>query len=414
MTERTIVIVGAGITGVSAAEWLRRDGWKTVLVDPIHPGDPGQTSFGNAGLIARTSVVPVASPSLVRKAPMMVFDPDSPLYLRWRYLPRLLPWLIPFLRNANPKRMHEIAGPLAEMTFDSTEQHMALARGTKAQAFITRGDYISLYRSRSYWEQDTLTAEIQKRFDMVPAPLTRAELAERDRNLGPDYTFGTIYSDFGWLSSPAGYVRALFDHYRGQGGDFRQASVVDVTPGEAPTVTLEGGEILTADKVVLSAGAWSRRFAKSLGMTIRLEAERGYHVSMANPSFTAPHPYMVTDAKFVLTPMQGALRAAGVVEFAGLDGPEHPEPPKFIAKAVKRVYPGLEFESSTSWMGRRPTTPDSLPAIGEAAAAPNVLHAYGGQHVGLTIGPKVGRLIADLAGRRTPNIDLAPYRPDRF
>ena len=147
---------------------------------------------------------------------------------------------------------------------------------------------------------------------------------------------------------------------------------------------------------------------------MRLEAERGYHIAMAGPSFTAPHPYMVTDAKFVLTPMQDALRAAGVVEFGGLDGPENPAPTRMIEKAVKRVYPGLSYDSLTTWMGRRPTTPDSLPVIGESPKAPNVFHAYGGQHVGLTIGPKIGRLIADLAGGRSPNIDLSAYDPDRF
>ena len=109
-----------------------------------------------------------------------------------------------------------------------------------------------------------------------------------------------------------------------------------------------------------------------------------------------------------------ALRAAGVVEFGGLDGPENPAPTRMIEKAVKRVYPGLSYDSLTTWMGRRPTTPDSLPVIGQSPKAPNVFHAYGGQHVGLTIGPKIGRLIADLAGGRSPNIDLSAYDPDRF
>lgn len=414
MNAKTVVVVGGGITGVSCAEWLRRDGWVVTLVDPIRPGDAGQTSFGNAGLIARTSVIPVATPSLVRKAPFMVLDPDAPLYLRWRYLPRLMPWLMPFLRNATPDRIRAIAGPLSQMTFDATDQHLTLAKGTPAQAFISMGDYISLYRTRSDYEGDALSAEIRKRFDMDPAPLSRAELVERDPNLGPDYTFGTLYRDFGWITSPGGYVGALFDHYQRQGGGFRQGKAVDLTPGDYPSVTLEGGEILRADKLVLSAGAWSRPLAKTLGLKMLVEAERGYHVSMEAPGFTAPHPYMVTDAKFVLTPMQGALRAAGVVEFAGLDGPERREPGDMIAKAVRRVYPGLTFERETRWMGRRPTTPDSLPVVGAVASAPNVLHAYGGQHVGLTIGPKLGRLIADLAADRKVNMDLTPYRPDRF
>ncbi|MEM8728920.1 MAG: FAD-binding oxidoreductase [Pseudomonadota bacterium] len=414
MSEKPIVIVGAGITGVSAAEWLRRAGCAPVLVDPILPGDPGQTSFGNAGLIARASVLPVADPKLVRKAPAMLFDPDAPLYLRWRYLPRLMPWLIPFLRNARPERIREISEGLSAMTFDATEQHLALAEQTGAEAFMNHGDYVSLYPNEAAYQSDHLGAEIRARFDLEPEPLTRDALEARDPHLGPAYQFGTRYGQFAWLTSPGHYVRALFDHYRQAGGAFQQARVVDITPGPSPSVTLEGGTVLAASKIVLSAGAWSRRFAQSLGMRMRLEAERGYHVAMEHPSFTAPHPYMVTDAKMVLTPMAGALRAAGVVEFAGLDGPEIPEPPQLIARAVKRVYPDLAFAQATSWMGRRPTTPDSLPAIGEARAAPNVVHAYGGQHIGLTIGPKIGRLVSEMIAGQKTNLDLGLYRPDRF
>ena len=414
MNGSSVIIVGAGITGVSTAEWMRRDGWSVTLVDPIEPGDRGQTSFGNAGLIARTSIMPVASPSLVRHAPAMLLDPASPLYLRWRYLPRLMPWLIPFLRNATPDRIRQIAGPLSQMTFDANDQHLALARGTPAQAFIEHGDYISLYTDRADYDGDTLGHEMRERFDMVPEALTRDDLIARDPNLGPAYTFGTLSRDFCWLSSPGRYTRALFDHYLTQGGGFQRGKLVAIQPGPTPQVTLGTGTTLTADKIVLSAGAWSQPIAASLGLTMRLEAERGYHIAMAGPSFTAPHPYMVTDAKFVLTPMQDALRAAGVVEFGGLDGPENPAPTRMIEKAVKRVYPGLSYDSLTTWMGRRPTTPDSLPVIGESPKAPNVFHAYGGQHVGLTIGPKIGRLIADLAGGRSPNIDLGAYDPDRF
>ncbi len=414
MSSKTVLVVGAGITGVSSAEWLRRDGHHVTLIDPVMPGDPEQTSFGNAGLLARTSIVPVATPSLVRKAPFMVFDPASPLFLRWSYLPRLLPWIIPFLRNTSARRIREISQSLAEIAFDTTEQHLALSRGTGAEAHITTGEFISLYRTQADYEADTLSNEIRRQHGLTPDPLSREALRERDPHLGPTYTFGTLVKDYGWLTSPAAYVRALFDHYQSEGGVFHRARVTDITPGTRPRVTLEGGETLEADKVVLSAGVWSARLAKAMGTGVKLEAERGYHISMYGPSHTAPQPYMVTDGKFVVTPMNGFLRAAGVVEFAGVDAPAIEAPIRLIEQGVKRLYPDLTFARAETWMGRRPTTPDSLPIVGENARAPNIVHAYGGQHIGLTIGPKLGRFVADtIAGRRS-NIDMTPYRPDRF
>ena len=412
--QGSIIIVGAGITGLAAAEWLRRDGWTTTLIDPVHPGSPEQTSYGNAGLLARASIMPVASASLVRKAPAMLLDPESPLYLRWSYLPRLLPWLIPFYRNLSPDRVAPISQALSQITFDTNEQHLALARGTPAERHICSGSLVTLFQNRDEYESDTLTIETRKRYGLVPATLTREELMERDPNLGPQYGFGTVFDDYKWLSSPADYMADLFGFHLSEGGSFRQGRVSDMTPGSRPSVTLEGGEILTADKIVLTAGVWSGPLAKKLGIRMRLVAERGYHVVLKNPAFTAPQPYMVTDAKIVLTPMQDALRGAGVVEFASIDAPPAKAPVDLITAAIKRVYPDLEIGETESWMGRRPTTPDSLPVVGEASGAPNILHAYGGQHIGLTIGPKLGRIVADLAAGRRPNMDLSGYSVDRF
>ena len=195
---------------------------------------------------------------------------------------------------------------------------------------------------------------------------------------------------------------------------FKRGEVADIVAGDTPSVTLNGGEILTADKIVLSAGAWSSLLTKKLTPKVKLEAERGYHVSMYNPNFTAPNPYMITDALFVITPMDGFLRAAGVVEFGGLTAPASSAPVNLLRKQMKKVYPKLEFDYDEVWMGRRPTTPDCLPVLGESAADPNIIHAYGGQHVGLTMGPRVGRLVADIAAERRTNMDISAYKVDRF
>lgn len=414
MTDRSILVVGGGITGVSSAEWLRRDGWTVTLIDRVDPGDPDQASFGNAGLLARASVTPVATPALVRKGPKMALSQDAPLFLRWPYLPRMLPWLIPFLRNANTRRIRAVTGHISSMTFDCDEQHMALAKGTRAERFFRTDDYIHLYTDRSQFDADALAHELLRDNGFTVTTYDRATLLERDPHLGPDYTFGSSTGQQTWLASPGRYVAALFDHYRANGGLFKRAEVRDITPGPQPSVTLKGGDTLSADKIVLSAGAWSGPLARKTGVPMLLEAERGYHVSMLNPSIQPPCPYMVADAKFVTTPMDGTLRAAGLVEFAGLTAAASRAPTDFIEGRLKRLYPTLQFDRAKHWMGRRPTTPDSLPVLGESPRAPGIVHAYGGQHVGLTIGPKLGRLVADLATGRHPNMDLTAYRPDRF
>lgn len=412
--NKSVLVIGAGITGVCSAEWLRRQGWDVTLIDRIEPGSSGQTSFGNAGLIARSAIIPVSTPGLMIKAPFMLLDRNAPLFLRRRYLPRLLPWLVPFFRNGSERRVAEIAAALAMLTTDAVDQHQSLASGTPAADFICTGEYVCLYRDKSGYEADPLANMLRQMHGFDASHIGRSELLERDPHLGPAYTFATIYKDYGWLSSPGGYVAALFRHFTANGGRYIQREVVDVAPGDRPVVHLQGGESINADKVVLSAGAWSGAIAKKLRTSVKLEAERGYHVSMYAPGFTAPNPYMITDAKFVLTPMDGFLRAAGITEFAGLNAPASSAPVSLLRRQMKKVYPDLEFEREEVWMGRRSTTPDSLPVLGETEKAPNVIHAYGGQHVGMTIGPRLGRMVADIALGRLSNADIAAYHPDRF
>ncbi|MBW8635860.1 FAD-binding oxidoreductase [Hoeflea sp. WL0058] len=414
MSEKRVLVIGAGITGVSIAEWLRRTGWTVSLVDPVLPGSAEQTSYGNAGLLSRNSIMPAATPTLVKKGLSMALDSGSPLFLRWSYLPRLLPWLIPFLSNANEDRIRVIAEGLAPLVFDTAEQHQSLAKDTVAEKYISHGEYIKLFPNRAGHDADVFSAEMRKQYGHVFEELTREDIVSRDPNVGPAYTFATVFKDYCWIASPGGYVAALFEHFREHGGQFEQRRVVSVAAGDRPSVSLEGGDVLHADKIILSTGAWSGKLVRTSGIRVKLEAERGYHISIRDPAFTAPQPYMISDAKFIMTPMNGALRAAGMVEFAGLDAPATEAPIALLKKGVRKVYPGLPLDIVEPWMGRRPTTPDSLPVIGESRSTPNVVHAYGGQHIGLTIGPKVGRLISSLLAGKQPNMDMAPYLPDRF
>ena len=137
----TAIVIGAGITGVAAAEWLRRDGVRVTLVDRIDPGSDGQTSYGNAGLLARSAVLPLSEPGMMWTALKMLADRDSPLFLKWRYLPRLAPWMLPFLMNGQTRRMMPIVDALTSIVTDSVDQHEALAKGTKAtqRPFTVRG-----------------------------------------------------------------------------------------------------------------------------------------------------------------------------------------------------------------------------------------------------------------------------------
>ena len=346
----------------------------------------------------------------------MLLDPMSPLFMRWSYLPTLLPWLIPFLRNGERKeRLDAIIKALADIAPDCVDQHLTLAKGTPAEQFIQTGYYTYAYPSRAEYEADAMGHALRREYGIDYDELTDGKLQENDPELTPEYTFGAAYKDHGWVTSPGKYTAALAGHFLVNGGKFHKGEVKDIAPTETGArITLEGGQELKADKVVLSAGVWSRRFAERLGHKCPMVAERGHHLMMANPSYRPPYPTMIAAGKLVITPMEDGLRAAGTLEFAPNDAPENPRALTMMRAHVKRAYPNVTWENEETWMGRRPSTTDSLPVIGASPRAPHVIFAFGAQHIGLTLGPKTGRMVADIAADRRTNIDLAPFRPDRF
>ena len=409
---RTALVVGAGITGVAAAIRLRRMGWRTTLVDRAPPGDRGAASFGNGGILARCSIVPVPVPGLLAKAPRMLFDPDQPLYLRWSYLPRMAPFLARYLSYGREGHVRRIAAALAGLTGDRVDEHRALAAGTGAERFIETGDYGHIFRSRAEYEKDALGNALRAQHGFVPYEVDRAGLLERDPALGEAWTFGAIYPDHGWIRNPGAYVAALAEAFVREGGVIRRAEV-EALDGEG-RATLAGGAAMRADRVVLAAGAWSAKLAAGLGLRLPMESERGYHLALKAPSSRPAHPWMVSEVKAVATPMDFGIRMAGIVEFGGLEAGPSAAPPRLLRAAAARIWPGLEWEAEEEWMGHRPVLADSLPAIGPIPGAPAVVAAFGGQHVGLTAGPRIGRLAAEIAAGQALNEDLSACDPGRF
>lgn len=409
--EKSVLVIGAGITGVACAEYLRRANIPVLLIDQIRPGDPKAASFGNAGLLARAAIAPVADPDLYRELPKMLLGRNAPLALRWSYLPKIAPWITRFLKHGLPGEYRKIVANLDMIVHDTVDQHVALAKGTRAESFIRTGDLTYLYTRKKDYRSSSLANQLKAELGCDYDPLNLDELKERDPNLGDHYQFGTAYKLNGWVDDPAAYVTALFDHYIENGGAFEQAVIETLTENGARSAD---GRHFEAEQTVIAAGAWSKPLMKTIGEKIALEGERGYHVTFHSPSITAPNPYIATDIRCAATPYSNKIRCAGTTEFAPLDSPATTRRWDLMRRGIKQIYPSLTWEKETEWMGNRPSTPDSLPLLGRSNARANIIYATGGQHLGLTIGPKLGRLVRDIITEQKPNIDISPYAPDRF
>jgi len=409
----TVAVVGAGIVGVSCALHLQRAGFSVTLVDRLDPGDA--TSFGNAGVLASHGIVPAATPGIVAKIPKMLLDPMGPLSLRWPYAARMLPWFWQFLRNASPDRIEHISNALALLTLDTVEQHVALAKDTVAEKLIQSVPTLNLYRDEAAYNADEYGWKIRRRHNARTTILQSKALAEYDATLSKEFSFGVLMEDYGYVLDPAAVAKALAQGFEAAGGKIIKAEVKDIEIADArPRRLILTGETLEFTQVVIAAGAWSAKLAKKLGSVVPLEAERGYHITLTDPGIMPTGPVMATFGKFIATPMSMGLRLAGLVEFGGLDAPPDYARAETLLKHAKTLFPNVQTKDYTMWMGHRPSLPDSLPVVGGSPHFDNVYFAFGHQHLGLTMGPKTGRMIADLIAGKKPNIDLSPFRVDRF
>jgi D-amino-acid dehydrogenase len=405
-----VIVVGAGIVGVSCAIWLQRDGHDVTIVDRAGPASG--TSHGNAGVLAAGAIIPVTVPGLLRRAPAMLLNRNAPLFLKWSYLPKLVPFLAKYLRHATDKHVDVYAAAMSALMHDTLDQHQLLAANTPAARYIHEDDYCFGYATRAAFEADAYSWEKRRAAGYKFEVVSGTEHALFDPAYGDAFDKVVRCKNHGRISDPGAYVKALADHFVDQGGALQIAEVrdVDIEAGAITGLQSSDGP-MTADHIVFAMGPWSKSIAHKLGVKVPLESERGYHLEFINPSVMPKAPLMVASGKFVLTPMEGRLRAAGVIEFGGLQKPPSRAPFDMLRRQVAAILPDMNYDSIVEWMGHRPAPADSLPSIGANDTLGRSYSAFGHQHVGLTGGPKTGRIIADLIGGKKPNIDLEAFDP---
>lgn len=406
------IVIGAGICGVSSAIWLQRAGHEVVLLDK---GAPGMgASYGNAGLLAQWAFIPVTGPHMLRMAAKYVPNPNSPLFLQWSYLPRMLPWLRQFIGHANDTDTRRIVESLIPLVGDAVDQHRALVKGSAAEKWIADSSYSFAYANRQAFENDAYGWGLRREAGLVPDIIEGPAVQEEEPILGAQTQFLAVLKGHGHIVNPGGYVAHLVEIFQQAGGRFVNAEVqdFDLGSGKIRAVDTDQGRF-ECDHAVVAAGIWSKPLMKKLGLKVPLEAERGYHIIYINPSQVPRNPMMIASGKFAVNPMETGLRCAGLVELGGIKAGPSKAPLALLRRRASEIFPNLRYDSTEEWLGFRPSTPDSLPLIGEIKGT-GVYTAFGHQHVGLTAGPKTGRMVADMISDRRPNIDLAAYSPNRY
>jgi len=408
-----LTVLGAGAIGVSVTLYLQRDGHEVRLIDRDAPGSG--CSFGNAGLIQCASVAPIATPGVVGKVPRMLLDPSQPLFIRWPYLLSLAPYLLRFLSEARPERVAANARALASIVPGSYDAYKPLIEAAGIQAMVKPSGELHVFESAAAFEAAQAPFDIRRANGVSVEALDADGVRQLEPALARTITHGIFLPSCYQTANPFSFVTALARHFTANGGTFLKANVEDLSlaPDGSVNILTDGGT-LSAEKLVLAFGAFSKPFAKKLGLHVNLNSERGYHVNLPAPGVTLNRTVISGEHKFGMAPIDGGIRLVGMTELARVGASPRYERSERLFPMARRLLPGLGDAGRTAWMGHRPSTPDSLPVIGRAPGNPNLFFAFGHNHSGLTLGGMTGKLMADIVAGRPPPIDLSPFDPARF
>ncbi|MEM8700134.1 MAG: FAD-dependent oxidoreductase, partial [Pseudomonadota bacterium] len=329
-----VTILGAGIIGICCALTLLERGLTVRIIDRLPPGEA--TSHGNAGVISPYSVVPQSMPGVWKNVPRWLLDPKGPVKLRWRDLPKILPWVIRFMANTRHDKVAEISGAMAFLMAGNVDAYRRYLKGTGEEGLIADALNVTVFRDAPPDPQD-LQFQLRDAMGCEIAFIGAGDLRDLEPDLSADYRFAAIFKGQARTVNPGRLCKVLAEKAAMTGVEMIRAEVIGIRPMDAEVeITTESGTLM-AQKLILAGGVWSGGLLRQLGIRLPLIAERGYHLDFAEPGVEIRNSISDGSAKVIVSLMETGVRIAGTAEFAAVDAPPNYARADALAPLAKRL-----------------------------------------------------------------------------
>ena len=413
--SRRVVIIGAGVIGLSAALECARRGHRVTIIERS-PAQRNGCSFGNAGMVVPSHFTPLAAPGMVALGLKWMWNPESPFYIKPRPSWDLAAWGFHFWQAATPAQVAAAAPLLRDLSLASRELFVRMADGMDF-GLQERG-LLMLCRSEAALEEETHAAAKARALGLQAEVLGKDDLARLEPGLDMDVLGGVRFPQDCHLQ-PRLLIEALEKELRAADAELLWETEVtgwSWSEGKLRAARTTRGEI-AGDDFVLCGGAWSQGLARGLPLALPMQAGKGYSLTLPDAPQPMHHCAILTEARVAVTPMGQAMRFGGTMEIAGLNEAISPRRVQGIIRAAGRYFPAYaleRFQNVEPWAGLRPCSPDGLPYLGRTQAAPNLLIATGHAMMGLSLAPVTGQIAGRLLDGEPPGFDLRLLSPDRF
>ncbi len=408
------LVVGSGIAGVCAALFIQEKGARVVIVDPSQPGTGA--SFGNAGIVVNTKLMPVFAGLTPGRLLAMLRDPSSPLNVRWSRFLGLSPWFLRMLANANEASVLHITRALANLCQNGERTYAGLWQEAGMHDLVRARGSLALNLHETERDHDWDGPLALLRSMGVPMErFGRNEIAAMAPAVGPRYACGVFSAYFRHSTDPQAFVARLFALFLARGGVHRQGKVNGIMTADGRAVGLNTSEgALGGGSVVLAAGAGTAQLAAASGEAVPHQAVGGYHVMIAQPGIALQTPLLPLDFRFAITPMQAGLRLAGTYEFGGDRRPLSDAVIRDMLAHVGQVLPGIDARPASTWRGFRSYLPDGLPVISASRKTERLFYLFGLSSAGMINGAASGKALASIWSGQPAEFDVSPYAIGRF
>lgn len=414
--EKKVVIVGGGIIGLSCAYYLSQDGHQVTLIDrgKITNG----CSFGNAGMIVPSHVIPLAAPGMISQGMRWMLNSKSPFYVKPRFNKELFSWGKNFYRSANEKHVNRSMPALRDLSLLSKQLYQELAKQSSDIAYEEKG-LLMLFQSEKVGEEETHAGEIAKSLGLEVDFLSKEEVQRLETGTEVNAIGGVHFKSDAHLY-PHQLMQFLLETCRKNGVEIKEETEVEsikVENGKVQSISTST-ETITGDEYIIAGGSWSPELAKQLGVKLSLLAGKGYSFTLMNPSQRPEIPSILCEGKVAVTPMGEDLRFGGTMEITHVNDTKiNQKRLQGIVETTNSFYPEMNVQfpkKDNQWYGFRPCSPDGLPYIGRSKKISNAVIATGHAMMGLSLGPATGTIVSSIIGENKLPVDLTRFDPDRL
>ncbi|MBE7174177.1 MAG: FAD-dependent oxidoreductase [Williamsia sp.] len=410
------LVIGGGIIGLSSAHYLKKSGFEVTVLDKTDLAD--SCSYGNLGMIVPSHFVPLAAPGMVAQGIRWMFNSRSPFYVKPSLSPNLISWGLKFIRSATAQHLEDSALPLLQLNLYSKRLYEELVREPGFDFAMEAKGILMYYKTEKVGEEEVHLAEKAVRMGLDVEALGKDQVQQLEPNVELDILGAVHYRSDAHLS-PHKLVPQLIRSLQGAGVKINGEEGVErmvTEKGHIKKVITSKGEY-EADVVVLASGSWLPQLAKMAGQHIPLMPGKGYSFNVEEPQVRLNVPAILCEARVAITPMNGSMRYGGTMEIAPVNSRINMNRVEGIVESVPKYFPSIRLsvpKPADVWYGFRPCSPDGLPYIGYSKEVSNLIIAGGHSMMGLSLGPATGKVVADLAGGKKPEVDISAFDANRF